>query len=405
MDHVGDRVELIGQIFDVSRNTDIKGGAYIFVNFGDWKGESVKISIWSSSLNAITNHPDQSWVGKWISVVGLMEPPYHSNRYGYTHLAISITQDDQIHIISEKEAKFRLAGKQVRPAEIEIKSTVGNKEILDEMMGIKPRQSPVQVSTGQAKPVVISYPTSAPAAFPPQRPASPPATQNQAVLQKMKSSQPATPVSQPRQQTRPQAQSSQPAPRRLAKIPTTKKTYWLMIGSILFILIFIGLVFDNPGREEPKIVLPNTKLAATNIPATAISSATTGQLAIAKATETGVSNPQISVGVVKMNPLNVRSGPGINQPVLGTLASGSEFFILGKVLSPAKQEWLVIPFSNTFGFILNDTSLVSETQKSVDATTYKKYQDSNLLAQSFLRPTPINTPVGKTFTNACKVGR
>jgi hypothetical protein len=67
------------------------GKPYVFINFGPWKGEIVKISIWSEGLAALAHHPDQSWVGRWTSIVGLMEPPYRSQRYKYSHLSISIT--------------------------------------------------------------------------------------------------------------------------------------------------------------------------------------------------------------------------------------------------------------------------------------------------------------------------
>lgn len=106
--YVGDRVELIGQIVDVKNDISRRGTPYIFINFGDWRGEIVKITIWSEGLEKLREKPDEGWVGKWISVVGLIEPPYHSDQYGYTHLSITITQPNQMHIIDEPEAKYRL---------------------------------------------------------------------------------------------------------------------------------------------------------------------------------------------------------------------------------------------------------------------------------------------------------
>jgi len=110
LSYVGDKVELIGKIVEVKENKTRHGKPYIFINFGPWQGSIVKISIWSEGLVAISNKPTESWIGKWISVVGLMEPPYVSRQYEYSHLAISITQGSQFHIITEKEAKFRLSG-------------------------------------------------------------------------------------------------------------------------------------------------------------------------------------------------------------------------------------------------------------------------------------------------------
>src|SRR6202795_1519326 len=106
--HVGDRVELIGQIVEVKEARTRHRLPYVFINFGPWQGNIVKISVWSEGLAALHSKPNQSWVGKYVSVVGLMEPPYVSRRYRYSHLAISITQNQQFALISAEEAAFRL---------------------------------------------------------------------------------------------------------------------------------------------------------------------------------------------------------------------------------------------------------------------------------------------------------
>lgn len=111
---VGDKVELIGQIVEVRQDKTRHGKPYVFINFGPWKGHIVKINIWSEGLDALTTRPTDSWVKKWISVTGLMEPVYVNRKYKYSHLSISITQGSQIHQITEKEAKFRLAGSSTR---------------------------------------------------------------------------------------------------------------------------------------------------------------------------------------------------------------------------------------------------------------------------------------------------
>lgn len=105
---VGDRVELIGRIFEVKSDRTRGGKPYVFLNFGPWQGEAVKISLWSEGLSSLSARPDQTWVGKWVSVVGLMEPPYRSRKYKYSHLAVTITQANQLRILSEGDAKYRL---------------------------------------------------------------------------------------------------------------------------------------------------------------------------------------------------------------------------------------------------------------------------------------------------------
>lgn len=164
--HVGDRIELIGRIVEVKRDKTRYGKPYVFINFGPWQGEIAKISIWSEGLAALTQHPDQSWVGKWISVVGLMEPPYRSRRYKYSHLAITVAQANQIHIINAAEAKFRLSGTASRPSAPQ----GGNKEVLQGILagGRGSTHKPAPRRTGTS---------------------GPPPSPNQRVLQGMKGGQ------------------------------------------------------------------------------------------------------------------------------------------------------------------------------------------------------------------------
>lgn len=119
---VGNRVELVGCIQEVRRGRARNGKPYIFVNFADWRGLAVKLAIWSDGMDAIrTGLPDASWVGRWVSVMGLVDPPYSnsvriknsSRSISYTHLSITITSPGQIQTLAEKDGKFRLqvAGK------------------------------------------------------------------------------------------------------------------------------------------------------------------------------------------------------------------------------------------------------------------------------------------------------
>jgi hypothetical protein len=107
--HVGDKIEVIGRIVDVKENIARNGKPYVFINFGDWRGRIFKIAIWSEGLAAISNKPEATWVGRWVSVVGLIEPPYTSRRYKYSHLSINVTANGQMTTISETEANRRLA--------------------------------------------------------------------------------------------------------------------------------------------------------------------------------------------------------------------------------------------------------------------------------------------------------
>lgn len=118
--HVGYRVEVIGRIVEVRPGKTTKGKhpgqPYIFVNFGPWQGSVFKVSIWPDGLAALSKKPDISWVGKWISVVGLMEPPYVNRQRNCSHLSINVTANGQMAVISEAEAKFRLTPVQATSA-------------------------------------------------------------------------------------------------------------------------------------------------------------------------------------------------------------------------------------------------------------------------------------------------
>ena len=117
---VGHRVELIGRIVEVkpgSRKRS-KGPAirYVFINFGSWRGNIVKISIWFDGLAKLKEQPSKAWIGRWVSVTGLIDVPYENKRHGYKHLSITVQEDGQIQELDEAEAGFRLASIATAPS-------------------------------------------------------------------------------------------------------------------------------------------------------------------------------------------------------------------------------------------------------------------------------------------------
>ncbi|MDD2609996.1 MAG: serine/threonine protein kinase [Giesbergeria sp.] len=146
LQHVGDRVEVIGRILEVKTNHTRNGDPYVFINFGDWRGRIFKVSIWSEGLAAIKTPPDETWIGKWLSVVGLMEPPYSNPKFKYSHLSISITSSGQMTFVAESDAKWRLAGS---TANIPKFTTSSNQEALDRIKG-RPATSTVPIRLSPA---------------------------------------------------------------------------------------------------------------------------------------------------------------------------------------------------------------------------------------------------------------
>lgn len=145
LQRVGDKVEVIGKIIDVKLNRARNGKPYIFVNFGDWRGNIFKISIWSEGLKVLPVKPDASWVGKWISVIGLMEPPFANAKYKYSHLAITVTTIGQMTVLSETDARWRLAGP--NDSRQTSTSTSSNQEALERIRGKSPTSTPNPMST------------------------------------------------------------------------------------------------------------------------------------------------------------------------------------------------------------------------------------------------------------------
>jgi hypothetical protein len=113
LQYVGDRVELIGRIVEIKPGSRQRGKGeakrYVFINFGSWRGNIVKISIWSDGLAKLKEQPSKAWIGRWVSVTGLMDVPYESKRHGHKHLSITVQEDGQIQQLDEAEAGFRLA--------------------------------------------------------------------------------------------------------------------------------------------------------------------------------------------------------------------------------------------------------------------------------------------------------
>jgi hypothetical protein len=113
MQRVGDRVELIGRIVEVTPGSRKAGRGppkhYVFINFGSSRGNIVKISIWSEGLAKLKEQPSNDWIGRWVSVTGLIDVPYENKRYGHKHVSITVQDDGQIQQLSEAEAGLRLA--------------------------------------------------------------------------------------------------------------------------------------------------------------------------------------------------------------------------------------------------------------------------------------------------------
>jgi hypothetical protein len=198
---IGNRVELIGVVTKVHTAKTKYGKPYCFVFF-DNSRQSVKLNIWSEGLAKLASAPTQAWVGIWLSVQGLVDPPY-TGRYG-TSLSITITSSSQFRTITEAEATHRLKSPlRTQP--------VGNRAVLDRLKTKK--------GTGSKHP----------AHAPPVMHGNSPQTKNKAILDT---------ISQNQRTTSPHSlQGSRPSPSPKREIPWG----WLIFGVFVLLLILQAL--------------------------------------------------------------------------------------------------------------------------------------------------------------------
>lgn len=117
---VGDRVELIGRIVRVVMGPESPLDTdCLRVEFGADTQDLVCLKIWPDALAGLMEIPDPTWVGHWLSAVGLVEP-VHSEGIGVRRrkdVSISVTDQSQLHRLTEAEARHRLRGRR-QPADV-----------------------------------------------------------------------------------------------------------------------------------------------------------------------------------------------------------------------------------------------------------------------------------------------
>jgi hypothetical protein len=193
--HIGDRVELIGQVVEVKPGTTRKGAPYVWVNFRDWRANCVRATIWSEGLKALGYAPDPTWVGQWLSINGMIDPVYHGkNRYktvSYVSVGPTVTDRSQIHRIPQEEALWRL-GRGPRKGEVagrqQPKPSSRNAAVLARLSGgSKPTAPSWPASTKPPRVAGASAPRgkAMPAGPTQTSGASPVKTHNEQVLQKI----------------------------------------------------------------------------------------------------------------------------------------------------------------------------------------------------------------------------
>jgi uncharacterized protein YgiM (DUF1202 family) len=95
--------------------------------------------------------------------------------------------------------------------------------------------------------------------------------------------------------------------------------------------------------------------------------------------------PEVTIGVVVVDLLNVREGPGTSYPILASLNKDEKFYILGDVVNSTNNRWLLVsPSENTFGWVIGDQTYVTVQKEIVDLNTYLIWQKNVDTARSLL---------------------
>lgn len=119
--HVGDRVELVGQVAGVKRSGDADAATSgLRIEFAGPSPNVTCLRIWQDAAPPLDAAPDGSWAGQWVSAVGLVEPPASGVEGGHDQESVSVSITDwcQLQRLSEAEATYRLraVGQAPRPS-------------------------------------------------------------------------------------------------------------------------------------------------------------------------------------------------------------------------------------------------------------------------------------------------
>ena len=95
--------------------------------------------------------------------------------------------------------------------------------------------------------------------------------------------------------------------------------------------------------------------------------------------------PEIEVGVVVVDTLNVREGPGTSYPTVGSLNMGEKFYVLADMINSTNNKWLLVSLSDSsMGWVIGDQSYVTVQKETVDPQTYSMWQKNMAAAQAEL---------------------
>lgn len=160
LEHVGERVEVVGKIEGSYKGTTQYGNPYVFLNLGRFPNQTFTIVIWSEGIDALNNRgvSISSLISQWVSITGVI-----STYSGKPQMTLEGASQIQI-LGSESNAKAKLNYRHISQpsrSSFTIPKSVKEEDFWDNYLKnkpITPKLKPPLVGK-KPKPVVSASPT------------------------------------------------------------------------------------------------------------------------------------------------------------------------------------------------------------------------------------------------------
>lgn len=103
---IGNIVEVQGRIAEIFKTTT--GRQYVFISFStQWKQPLFRIAIWNQVLMQMQERPSDQWIGRLVSISGLVDPVYNYSFKGklYPRLSITLKDESKLRFINVRTPK------------------------------------------------------------------------------------------------------------------------------------------------------------------------------------------------------------------------------------------------------------------------------------------------------------
>lgn len=147
---VGQRIELVGRVVGVrtgiaaAERGRVQGRPCVVVDFAPPAGDGAEVTLCADGAELPRDAPDDGWVGRWVSVVGLIDPPRVEQHFWSrrTRVGVTTASPHEIELLPEQEAQFRLrrggraeqTAPPAAPAAAPAPAAVGNRQLVSQLL-------------------------------------------------------------------------------------------------------------------------------------------------------------------------------------------------------------------------------------------------------------------------------